>query len=248
MHRFFVPPETLGGGPPVVLPERLAHQLARVLRLTPGDRIVLLDGGGDEWLVRLTAVAPARVEGLIERRQPGAGEPRPRLTLYQAPLKGDQFDYVLQKGTEVGLAAIVPVLTERTIARAIDERKLARWRRIVQEAAEQAGRAALPAVRPPLSWAAACQALRGHPALVLWEGERALGLGAALRGLPHPPTALALLVGPEGGLSEGEVAQARAAGLAVVTLGPRRLRAETAGLVAASAVLYASGDLGGPPA
>jgi 16S rRNA (uracil1498-N3)-methyltransferase len=248
MHRFFVPPDTLTGPPPVVLPAALAHQIARVLRLAPGDQIVLLDGGGDEWLVRLTAVAPARVEGVVERRQPGAGEPRLRLTLYQALLKGDHLDYVLQKGTEVGLAAIVPVLTERTIARTSDERKLTRWRRIVQEAAEQAGRAVRLSVCPALSWAAACQELRGHPALVLWEGEREVGLGAALAGLPNPLTALALLVGPEGGLSESEVALARAAGLVAVTLGPRVLRAETAGLVAASALLYASGDLGGPPA
>src|SRR5262249_1949055 len=163
---------------------------------------------------------PTRVEGAIERHQMGAGEPRLRLTLYQALLKGDHFDYVLQKGTEVGLAAIVPVVTERTIARASDERKLTRWRRIVQEAAEQAGRPVRPPVRPALAWGAACQELRDRPALVLWEAEHAFGLGAALAGLPRPLTALALLVGPEGGLSDGEVAQARAAGLVTVTLGP----------------------------
>jgi 16S rRNA (uracil1498-N3)-methyltransferase len=247
MHRFFVAPEALAGTT-VALVDEVAHQIARVLRLRPDERIVLLDGTGNECIVRLTAVTPSRVEGEVELRRPGSGEPRLRLTLYQAPLKGDHMDYVLQKGTEVGIAAFVPVLTERTVARAVDERRLARWRRIVREAAEQARRAVLPVVHPLMPLEAACKDLAALPTLILWEEEQARGLAEAVRTLPRPLATLALLVGPEGGLSPAEVARARAAGATPITLGPRMLRAETAGLVAAAALLYEAGDLGGPPA
>jgi 16S rRNA (uracil1498-N3)-methyltransferase len=247
MHRFFVAPATLASAPAVALTGEIARQIARVLRLRPGERVVLFDGSGREWLVRLTAVTPDTATGAIERERAGDAEPRLRLTLYQAALKGDHMDYVLQKGTEVGIAAFVPLLTERTIARAVDERKLTRWRRIVREAAEQSGRTIVPPVAPAVPLAAAGERLAGTPALLLWEAERATGLGAALTGLPRPLPPLALIVGPEGGLSEREVAGAVAAGAHTVGLGPRILRAETAGLVAASALLFAAGDLGGAP-
>lgn len=247
MHRFFVPPETLGGLAAGLLSDEIAHQIARVLRLQAGERIVLLDGSGDELVVRLTAVAPSRIEGEVEERRPGRGEPRLRLTLYQASLKGDHMDYVLQKGTELGVSAFVPLITDRTIARTVDERKLGRWRRIVREAAEQSGRATLPAVREAVTLSTLAKRPPETPALVLWEEEQATGLGEALRTLP-PLSGLALVVGPEGGLDPAEIARLTAAGARAVTLGPRVLRADTAGLAAAAAILYAAGDLGGAPA
>jgi 16S rRNA (uracil1498-N3)-methyltransferase len=243
MHRFFVPPDTLADGRTVELDDALAHQMARVLRLRPDELVVLLDDSGDEWLVRLTGVSPQRVSGAIEQRRPGRGEPRLRLTLYQAPLKGDQMSHVLQKGVEVGVSAFVPVLTERTIARGVDERKLVRWRQIIREAAEQSGRAQLPRLQPAVALADIVPA--AAPCLVLWEGETGRGLAAALAGLGRPLLSLGLVVGPEGGLAPAEVARLAAAGAPSVTLGPRILRAETAGLVAAAVVLYAAGDLGG---
>jgi 16S rRNA (uracil1498-N3)-methyltransferase len=248
VHRFFVAADALAERPAIALRGEVAHQIARVLRLRPGERIVVFDGSGREWIVRLTDVAPAAAAGEVEAERANSAEPRLRLTLYQAVLKGDNMDYVLQKGTEVGVAAFAPVVTERTIARSVDDRKLARWRRIVQEAAEQSGRAILPPVAPPLPLADACRRFATGPALALWEEERTIGLGEALGRLPRPWSSLALLVGPEGGLAAGEVEQARAAGALSVSLGPRVMRAETAGLVAAAAVLYAAGDLGGPPA
>ena len=247
MHRFFVPPDAFSGGAGGLLSGEIAHQINHVLRLEPGERIVLLDGSGDEWIVRLTVVAGGHIEAEIEARRPGHGEPRLQITLYQAPLKGDHMDFVLQKGTEVGITAFVPFITDRTIARSVDERKLNRWRRIVREAAEQAGRAKLPAVRPPVTLAGLTDDLKNVPALVLWEEERTTGLGDALRALPPLP-GLALVVGPEGGLTPGEVARVVRTGAHTVTLGPRILRAETAGLIATAAILYAAGDLGGAPA
>lgn len=245
MHRFFVAPATLAAAPAVALTGAVARQIARVLRLRPGERVVLFDGSGREWLVRLTAVTPDTATGVIEQERASDAEPRLRLTLYQAALKGDHMDYVLQKGTEVGIAAFVPLLTERTVVRSVDELKLTRWQRIVREAAEQSGRAIVPPVAPAVPLPAAWTRLTGAPVLLLWEAERMTGLGAALAALPRPLSSLALVVGPEGGLSEREVAAGVAAGARTVGLGPRLLRAETAGLVAASALLFVAGDLDG---
>jgi 16S rRNA (uracil1498-N3)-methyltransferase len=247
MHRFLVPPEALAGAAAVELTGAPAHQIARVLRLRAGETVVLFDGGGDEWRVRLTGVAPARVTGEVVERGPGGGEPRLRLTLYQALLKGDGMETVVRKGVEVGLAAIVPVVTARCVAREAPPARLTRWRRIAGEAAEQAGRALVPPVHPPVPLAALLADPTRPPLLVAWEGERGLGLAAALRRLSSPVPALGLLIGPEGGLTGEEAAGAAVAGATTVSLGPRVLRAETAGLVAASAVLFALGDLGGPP-
>jgi 16S rRNA (uracil1498-N3)-methyltransferase len=201
---------------------------------------------GEEWLLRLERVTPALVEGRVEQRRHVDREPRLRLTLYQAPLKGEQMDYLLQKGTEVGVAAFVPVVTERTIVRSLDERKLERWRRIVREAAEQSGRTRLPALAAPCALASLARARPPAPPLwVLWEEERQQDLHRVLTDWSiTPPSSLALLVGPEGGLSATEVAGLSAGGAQTLTLGPRRLRAETAGLVVASIILHASGDLG----
>jgi 16S rRNA (uracil1498-N3)-methyltransferase len=155
---------------------------------------------------------------------------------------------VIQKAVEVGVAAVVPVVTERCITRAVDDNRLARWRRVAQQAAEQSGRTIMPPVAVVSSLPNALAALGDTPAIVLWEGERETGLAEVLRSLPSPLAALALVVGPEGGLTAAEVERAVAAGARVASLGPRVLRADTAGLVAAAAVLFAAGDLGGPPA
>lgn len=247
MHRFLVAPAVVAGGPTISLDGSVAHQIARVLRLRPGEQIGLFDGSGREWRVTLTAVAPAAVQGTVTAVATATTEPRLRLTLIQALLKGDGVGEVIQKAVEVGVAAIVPVVTERCVTRSADANRLARWRRIAQEAAEQSGRAIVPPVAEPAPLADTLAALGSTPTIILWEGERATDLAAALRSLPAPLTALALVVGPEGGLAASEVERAVAAGARVAGLGPRLLRADTAGLVAAAAVLFAAGDLGGPP-
>jgi 16S rRNA (uracil1498-N3)-methyltransferase len=227
--------------------------------------------------VLLASVADGAVEGVIVGERPATGEPPVAITLYQALLPREKFEQVLQKGTEVGVAAFVPVRTERCLVGrldAVDERRLARWRAIVREAAEQAGRGRLPRVHPPLPLASALQAARtADLRLCAWEEERGQTLRAALRawagagapqcdrgragdpagagGAPRPATdgpgwsgaaRVALFVGPEGGLTAAEAEAARAAGALTVSLGPRILRAETAGPVLAALVLY---ELGG---
>jgi len=257
MHRFFVSPECLRGGS-VSLTGSLGRQLSRVLRLRPSDHIVLLDDSGWAYEVELDRVTRGLTTGHIVGAWEPRTEPPARLVLYQALPKGRKFDWILQKGTELGVSTFVPLVTERCVrgrGKRDEGHKLARWRRIVAEAAEQSGRAHLPRVLQVTPFAEACE---GRPsdalALMASVGDEAVPLSKALGSLkdaaPHLRVAaphlreVRLYVGPEGGFAPREVALARDAGIVLVSLGPRILRTETAGLVALSAVLYALGDMG----
>ncbi len=245
MHRFFVPRGALGGDE-VALPSSVAHQLRNVLRMSPGAHIVVLDNSGWEYEVELTEVAPQGARGRIVSRSLSATEPRTKITLYQSFLKGQRFEFVLQKGTELGIVEFVPVISARCVVSSLEhaERKAPRWEAIIREAAEQSRRGRLPELTPALFFREAClRATRaGQLALIPWEGETNTGLRQALDRTPRP-FSVSLFVGPEGGFEEAEIAAAREAGVTPVRLGPRILRAETAGLVAASAILFAYGDL-----
>ncbi|HEY8491137.1 MAG TPA: 16S rRNA (uracil(1498)-N(3))-methyltransferase [Dehalococcoidia bacterium] len=246
MNRFFVAPSLLAADP-IRLDGDLARQMARVLRLRPGDRVVLLDGSGRELVAELRRVAAREVLAAPLDRRWGSREPACALTLYQGVIRPARFEWLLEKGTELGVAAFVPLLTARSVVRPeADGARVERWRRIVREAAEQCGRAALPEVRPPVSLA---DAVREAPGLrlVCWEAGEGPSLRDALRAelTAGRPAAVSLFVGPEGGLTEEEVAAACAAGARAVSLGGRVLRSETAGLTAAVAVLYELGELGG---
>jgi 16S rRNA (uracil1498-N3)-methyltransferase len=249
LHRFFVHPDVFSGDE-VRLEGDLAHRLSRVLRLEAGATVVLLDGSGLEYETRLDVVGPQRVTGTVLGRRPGRAEPRVRLVLYQSLVKGERFDWVLEKGTELGVAAFVPLLSRRNVVRAAPGRqgRPERWHRVVREAAEQCGRCVLPEILSAKSLKEALSEA-GDLRLLPWEGEEALGLAAALRQArpaleaAERPT-VAVLIGPEGGFAVEEVALARQSGAQVVSLGRRILRSETAGIVAAAAVLYELGELG----
>jgi 16S rRNA (uracil1498-N3)-methyltransferase len=246
-HRFFVPPEWLIGGA-VAIAGAQAHQIARVLRMRPGDRVVVLDDSGWEFEVQLLAVQHELVRGEVVSRRLASGEPHTRITLYQGMLKSDRFEFVLQKGTELGIVEFVPLVTTRTVAldRDAPGKKHPRWQAIVQEAAEQSRRGRKPMLRQAMPFAQACEEVSHCTELKLlpWEEESQTSLRSMLqtaaadtRGGVH------LFVGPEGGFTRDEVEIARGYGLLPVTLGRRILRAETAGLVAAAAILYEWGDL-----
>jgi 16S rRNA (uracil1498-N3)-methyltransferase len=247
--RFFVPHSALSGDE-ARLEGDVAHRLSRVLRLEAGAAVVLLDGSGLEYETRLDVVGPHRVTGTVVGRRPGRPEPRVRLVLYQSLVKGERFDWVLEKGTELGVAAFVPLLSRRNVVRAAPGRsgRPERWRRVVREAAEQCGRCVLPEILPAEGLNEALSEA-ADLCLLPWEGEEALGLAVALRGARPALEAVerprvAVLIGPEGGFGAEEVALARRAGAQVVSLGQRILRSETAGIVAAAAVLYELGELG----
>jgi 16S rRNA (uracil1498-N3)-methyltransferase len=250
MHRFFVTPDAIHRQTMVHFSERQAQQIQQVLRLQPGAKVAVLDNAGVEYDVTLAEVTRGRVLGRIEGQRAAAGEPQNRLTLYQSLLPRDKFEWVLQKGTEVGVHTFVPVITRRTLVRESKAaaNKQERWERIIQEAAEQAGRGRLPFLHPPLTFAGALErAAASDCRMIPWEKAAGTTVGMALNRLPTGvgQATIALFIGPEGGFEEREIEQAQAAGAVTVTLGPRILRTETAAVVSAALILYELGDLNG---
>jgi 16S rRNA (uracil1498-N3)-methyltransferase len=247
--RFFIPSEWIDGRQ-VTLIEEIAHQVRNVLRTSAGDRLVVLDNSGWEREVEVTRVAQNVVLCHVIEERLSPAEPRTKISLYQGVLKARKFEWVLQKGTELGLVEFIPVVCERSLIGDLEDvdRKLGRWARIICEAAEQSGRGQLPRLYPASLFDQSCQrAMRsGGLSLILWEGEEVVSLKSALTadatGAARP-FSISLFVGPEGGFTEEEVEMARRYHLQPIRLGPRTLRAETAGLVAASGVLYEFGDL-----
>src|SRR5215211_8840704 len=259
-YRFFVESGTIHGRDVLIEDSELSHQIGTVLRLRAGERVVMLDNCGWQYVVALGEIERGRVAGTIERKELAGGEPRTKITLYAALMRPERFEWVLQKGTELGVSAFVPLICERSTiadADALSDHKQERWRRIVREAAEQSRRGKLPRLAPAVLFPAACdQAAQRGTALLLWEGAGVPSLRTVLHRpgdketgrqgerespllpislSPRLPFSVALFSGPEGGFSAGEFATALRYGMIAVTLGPRTLRAETAPLVATSA-------------
>jgi len=235
-HRFLVDTWRIEGDRVDFAAEQ-AHQIRRVLRLRTGDHVRVFDGSTPlDRLVELTEANRGRIVG----EQVQAAEPQTRLVVYPALLQRDKFESVLQKLTEIGAVAIAPVITDRNMVReAPDERRLARWRAILREAAEQSGRGVVPSLLPTDGLARALGSAEGR-VIVAYERERRHDLRDALA--PRP-TAVSLFVGPEGGYAPEEVECAERLGARLITLGPRLLRTETASPVLAALVLYELGDL-----
>jgi len=245
-HRFAVDSNAVHAGE-VRFPAEVARQMRRVLRLSPGDRVAAFVGSGAEYIVRLTTLRDDRAVGAVEAESLRDAEPKLGITLCQALLPREKFELVLRKATEIGVRAFVPLECERSLvpASALGTGRLERWRRIIQEAAEQSGRVNVPTLLEPLSLAAALAQLDGEPALFAWEQELQRSLREALSQLAHTLESgrLTLFVGPEGGFTGAEAASAQAAGAIIVSLGSRILRSETAGPVLAAIALYEAGDL-----
>lgn len=219
--------------------ESQAHQIRDVLRLQSGEEIIALDNTGSAYRVRLDRIGEV-VTGLVLETVSLESEPSIRIVLYQALLKADKMEWVLQKGTEIGIAEFVPMTTERAIAQRISESKMERWQRILAESSEQAHRSRIPSLAEPIGFAEAVKRSRGVLSLIPYEGEHTRKLADAV----EPGMAeVNIMIGPEGGFTAQEIQRAREAGSLPVTLGPRILRAESAGLVVCSAILFASGDL-----
>lgn len=251
MHRFFID-HPAQPGDSIVFEAPASRQMARVLRLEPGARVIAVEPCGWELIVELTEVGVRRAVGVVVGRQRRQTEPPVRVILGQGLPKHDKMDLVVQKCTEIGVADIVPVVTRRSIVRlepgsVTAAARCERWNRIAREASEQAGRTVTPVIHPVTGLAGALPLL-GNADLFLmpWEEERALGLKTVLRQRLEKGgvSSVAILIGPEGGFAPDEVDMARCHGAVAVGMGPRLLRTETASLVAASIVLYEAGDIG----
>ncbi len=218
-----------------------ANHVARVLRLREGDALTLFDGRGGEYDARITGFRKDAVQIEVREHRAVERESALDLTLAQGVSRGERMDWVVQKATELGVRRIVPVLTERSVVRLDErqsERKLQHWRGIAIAACEQSGRNRVPEVAPPSNF---FEAIRGSDAQMT---RLLLSPSASLRARDLPrPTAITLLIGPEGGLTDNEDEAALRAGFKPVQLGPRILRTETAAIAALAALQHDFGDL-----
>ena len=252
--RFVLSGATLNPGNDLTLPDEIAHQARDVLRLRPGDTLQLLDGAGGEYPAEVTLVSRKVVVARVGAREEGLPPPPVRVTLCLGLLKAARFEWALQKGTELGVATFQPLLTERAVA-ATEEFSVAkrrRYERIIAEALEQCGAAWLPNLTPPRTLADTLASIPADAiALIPWEEASAAPLSETLAreakrrrtDTSAGPPDVWLFIGPEGGFSAPEVAQARVVGALPVTLGPRILRAETAAIVATALTLDTLGAL-----
>jgi len=215
-----------------------SHHVARVLRLKAGDALAVFDGRGGEWEATIEVSSRDRVSVVVGAVRAGDVEPGLRVIVFQSLTRPEKIEWVLQKGTEIGVSAFRLIASHRVEAPSPSPARLARYERIVMEACKQCGRRVLPALAvSPLAPPG-----EGVVAIILAHAAGVASLGAVLAGPKAREVWLA--VGPEGGFSEGEIEAAVSSGWRRASLGPRVLRTETAGAVAAAIVLHTWGDLG----
>ncbi|WP_438346890.1 16S rRNA (uracil(1498)-N(3))-methyltransferase [Paenibacillus sp. FA6] len=253
MQRYFISVEQFRENTVEITGEDARH-ITRVMRGKAGDKIIVSDGLSREAVVELESLEQGLVTANIVEHLDMLQEARVKVTLAQSLPKGDKMETVIQKCTEIGAVSFVPFLSERTIVQydaKKEEKRLERWRKICKEAAEQSHRNIVPAIEPPLTWSQLMKSFTLYDAVYFcYEKEQGSQLRDAL--LPFiqsveassTPNVL-LVVGPEGGFSEGECRKAEEAGAVSVGLGRRILRCETAGMVALSCILYDFGEMGG---
>lgn len=223
----------------VELPEASAHYISRVLRMKAGDALQLFDGSGQEYPAVLSSVGKRAVTAELEAAVSGQPVSRLHTHLGQVLSRGERMDWAIQKATELGVTEITPLFSERCEVRLNDERmqkRLEHWQQVAISACEQCGRSQVPVINLPMPLADWQQQVNAELKLVLHP--QAASLDSHM-----PPASLALLIGPEGGLSDNEVAAAQNAGFQAACFGPRVLRTETAPIVALSLAQHLWGDL-----
>lgn len=238
MPRFF---HEVPSGDSLVINGPDAQHIRRALRMQPGEHLTVCDGQGTDYACQITAFEGEGVRLSVLSQAPSSTEPSLAVTLYQGLPKGDKMDWILQKAVELGVTAVVPLATSRSVIRldGKEEKKRERWQRIAAEAAGQCGRGIVPRVESPLSFAQALPLLRKDKTICFYEGG-----GQPLSRLVDAGEArLSIVIGPEGGFAEEEIAALRSAGAAVATLGPRILRCETAPLAALTLLMHLTGNL-----
>ncbi len=232
MQHFFLKPENFRDGHVEIAEPPMLHQLTRVLRMQTGNELILLDNSGNEFICRIEQIDKKSCRLAISEKRKNGAEPEIFATLYQAlPKKLELFEWVLQKGTEIGVSRFVPLITERTERREVSKR--GRLEKILKEAAEQCERGKIPELN---------EAQKFHETLANANGRQKIllhgrGNHPLLSKIITKQTSVDIFVGPEGGFTDSEIQQAAENGFLIASLGPRVLRTETAGIFAASILL-----------
>ena len=258
MARFFVKtdPLELQNGRITITGHDVNH-IANVLRASKGDELVLCDGAGTDYHVVIDQISKEKIGTVIRDARASATEPPVGITLFQGIPKADKMDYIIQKCVELGVRSIVPVITSRSVVRFGSARdaaaKTARWNRIALEAAKQCDRGIVPEVNGPVKFDEALELADGYGLkLFPYEEEKEGSLRKVLQehrmAMMGSSPGIAVFIGPEGGFDPEEAEKAVKSGFKPVTLGPRILRTETAGIAVAAIVMYELGDMGGPGA
>ena len=249
MHRFHIEPKSarsLQVGGEISLPEHTSHQIRNVLRLHPGEKIAIFTGDGRAWTAELAPTEiPERGSQPVTVHLLGVSEPnvemKTHVAMVMALTRPQRYELALAKCTELGASEFLPVLTDRVLKSdsTIGENRLARWKRIVKEAAELSGRVRVPSIADPEPMNSVLTRLSddGTTSIFLWEGAREpmlTDLLATLRSGSQPPCNVALVFGPVGGFAPDEVRRATDIGTDIATLGTRILRTETAAIAAMS--------------
>ncbi|HEY8348208.1 MAG TPA: 16S rRNA (uracil(1498)-N(3))-methyltransferase [Clostridiales bacterium] len=258
MARFFVKtdPADLDNGRITITGPDVNH-ITNVLRASKGDTLVLCDGAGTDYDVVIDQVSREKIGTVIMGKRASTTEPPVGITLFQGIPKADKMDYIIQKCVELGVRRIVPVLASRSVVRFGTARdaaaKTARWNRISLEAAKQCDRGIVPEVYDPVKFDEALELADGHGLkLFPYEEEKEGSLRKVLQehrmAMMGSSPGIAVFIGPEGGFDPEEAEKAVKSGFKPVTLGPRILRTETAGIAVAAIVMYELGDMGGPGA
>lgn len=242
MRRFFTAPEAVQGDV-IAFDADLAHHMGKVLRLAPGEQVTVCTGDGMVYVAELEAFSKDSVTARIVETLENQKETDVEIVLYQGMPKGDKLELIIQKCTELGVSAVIPVETGRSIVHLDSkkaEKKIERWQKIAHEASQQSKRVQVPEVGPYLSWKQCLAQLKDDDGLtiIFWEDEQTQSLKELLKAQPQKPAKINLIVGPEGGLSEDEVRQLREIGAVSASLGKRILRTETAGMAGVAIILY----------
>ena len=245
MHRFFVRENF---APQMTITGKDAYHITKVLRMQVGEQVQIVSLDQVSALMKIASVTGDEVSIVLEELLPGVNEPRTKLLLAQGLPKGDKFDFVTQKAVELGVSTIIPVALDNCVVQLKGdkaEKKVSRWQKIAEEAAKQAKRDIIPTVAPVSTLAELVMATEHIQLKILaYEVEDKLGLRQVLSDNAEAES-VAILIGPEGGISKDEYTYLRAHGWQSVSLGRRILRTETACIATLAAVLYASGDFGG---
>ena len=246
MHRFFVPQLY---NEEMYIEGVDARHISKVLRMQPGAQLQIVSDDGVSAVAEITAIDSERVTVRCLEKLAESHEPRVKLVLAQGLAKGEKMDFIIQKAVEMGAYSVIPVAMEHSVVRldgAKAAKKVERWQKIAESAAKQSKRDIIPEVQAVQSMTEMLAKCACQTKIIAYECEDRLSLKAALKAAEEAGgiSELLLIIGPEGGISEGELEQARQAGAVPVSLGRRILRAETAGLVAISAIFYETGDLG----